>query len=144
MLNSVRARLALLYVLIFGVLLGVFSLSLYALIHKDARDRFDLSLMTTARTVANLFHQEMIENGQQEKVAVAHALREYQQPNLYLAIFRDDQLLAASRKENAESAPADKQPAAAAPLEFLAQAVARRAPLGDTITVDGRDEWRLV
>jgi heavy metal sensor kinase len=130
--------------LIFGVLLGVFSLSLYALIHKDARDRSDLSLMTTARTVANLFHHEMIENGQQEEVAVVHALREYQQPNLYLAIFRDDQLLAASRKEKAESEPADKQPAAAATREFLAQAVASHAPVGDTITINGRDEWRLV
>ena len=30
MLNSVRSRLTLLYVLIFGVLLGAFSLSLYA------------------------------------------------------------------------------------------------------------------
>jgi heavy metal sensor kinase len=144
MLNSVRARLTLLYMLIFGVLLGVFSLSLYALIHKDARDRSDLSLMTTARTVANLFHHEMIENGQQEEVAVVHALREYQQPNLYLAIFRDDQLLAASRKEKAESEPADKQPAAAATREFLAQAVASHAPVGDTITINGRDEWRLV
>ncbi|MBO0723702.1 MAG: hypothetical protein J2P41_22955, partial [Blastocatellia bacterium] len=134
MLNSVRARLTLLYMLIFGVLLGVFSLSLYALILKDARDRFDLSLMTTARTVANLFHQEMIENGQQEKEAVTHALREYQQPNLYLAIFRGDQLLAANRKENAESATADKHPAAAATRDFLGRAVARRAPVSDSIT----------
>src|SRR5215472_12655095 len=136
MLNSVRSRLTLFYVMIFGVLLGAFGLFLYALIRKDAHDRFDLSLTMTARTVANLFHQELIENGQEERVATAHALREYQQPSLFLAIFRDDRLLAANRNQNAESPPAGK--------EFLAQAVARRAPVLTTIAVDGRDEWRLV
>src|SRR5215510_2672487 len=144
MLNSVRSRLTLLYVMIFGVLLGAFGLFLYALISKDAHDRFDLSLTMTARTVANLFHQEMIENGQEERVATAHALREYQQPSLFLAIFRDDRLLAANRNQNAESSPTDKHPAAAAAKEFLAQAVAMRAPVLTTIVINGQDEWRLV
>ncbi|HEY6401100.1 MAG TPA: heavy metal sensor histidine kinase [Blastocatellia bacterium] len=146
MLNSVRARLTLLYVLIFGVLVGVFSLSLYALIYKDAHDRFDDELAKATRTAANLFHHEMIENGQLEDVAVAHALREYQQPNLYLAIFRDDQLVASNRPQNAESAP-DKHPAAAATKNFLARAIARRDPMGATVVTGGPvglDEWRLV
>jgi NhaP-type Na+/H+ or K+/H+ antiporter len=99
MLNSVRARLTLLYVLIFGVLLGAFSFSLYALIRKDARDRFDRSLTKAVRTVANLFHHEMIENGHVEMVAIAHAIREYQQPNLFLAIFRDDRFLDANHTD---------------------------------------------
>src|SRR6266508_250439 len=144
MLNSVRSRLTLLYVTIFGVLLSAFGLSLYALIRKDAHDRFDSSLTMTAQTIANLFHQELIENGQEERVATAHALREYQQPNLFLAIFHDDRLLAANRNQNAESPPADKHPAAAAAKEFLAQAVARRAPVLTTIAINGQDEWRLV
>jgi heavy metal sensor kinase len=144
MLNSVRTRLTLLYVIIFGVLLGVFSLSLYALIYKDARDRFDGSLTKAARTVANLFHHEMIENGQQERVAIAHALREYQQPDLFLAIFRDDRLLAATNIGNVGSTPSDKHPAAAVTKEFLAQAIARRAPARATVGAGGRDEWRLV
>jgi heavy metal sensor kinase len=144
MLNSVRARLTLLYVIIFGALLSVFSLSLYALIYKDARDRFDGELENSARTVANLFHHEMIENGQEEGVAVAHALREYQQPNLFLAFFRDDKLLAANRAQNAESALADKHPAAAAAKDFLSLAIARRDPARATAVNDGRDEWRLV
>jgi heavy metal sensor kinase len=144
MLNSVRARLTLLYVLIFGALLSVFSLSLYALIYKDARDRFDGELEKATRTVANLFHHEMIENGQEESVAIAHALREYQQPDLFLAFFRDDKLLAANRSQSAESAPADKHPAAAAAKDFLSLAIARRDPARVTIVTDGRDEWRLV
>jgi heavy metal sensor kinase len=130
--------------LIFGVLLGAFSLTIYALIRKDAHDRFDSSLAKTARTVANLFHHEMIENGQQERVATAHALREYQQPNLFLAIFRGDQLLAANRNQNAETLPADKHPAATAAKGFLAQAIASRAPALTTAVTDGRDDWRLV
>jgi heavy metal sensor kinase len=144
MLNSVRARLTFLYVLIFGALLSVFSLSLYALIYKDARDRFDGELAKAARTVANLFHHEMIENGQQESIAITHALREYQQPNLFLAIFRDNQLLAANRAQNAESAAAEKHPAAAAAKDFLAQAIALRDPARATVGADGWDEWRLV
>ena len=124
MLNSVRSRLTLLYVLIFGVLLGAFSLSLYALIRKDAHDRFDRSLTKAARTVANLFHHEMIENGYVERVATAHAIREYQQPNLFLAIFRDDRLLDANHNQNEGSPSVDKHPAATAPKDFLSQAIA--------------------
>ena len=118
MLNSVRSRLTLLYVLIFGVLLGVFSLFLYALIHKDAHDRFDRSLTKAARTVANLFHHEMIENGYVETVATAHAIREYQQPNLFLAIFRDERFLDANHSQGGESTSVDKHPAAMAPGIF--------------------------
>ena len=142
--NSVRSRLTLLYVTIFGVLLSAFGVSLYALIREDAHDRFDRSLTMTARTVANLFHQELIENGQEERVATTHALREYQQPSLFLAIFRDDRLLAANRSQNAESPPAERHPAAAAAKEFLAKAVARRVPVLTTIAINGQDEWRLV
>jgi heavy metal sensor kinase len=144
MLNSVRARLTLLYVLIFGVLLGAFSLSLYALIRKDAGDRFDRSLTKAARTVANLFHHEMIENGRVEMVATAHALREYQQPNLFLAIFRDDRLLGSNHGQRAEGSDDARHPAASAPKEFLGQAIARRDSILTTTTDDGQGEWRVV
>ena len=144
MLNSVRARLTLLYVLIFGVLLGAFSFSLYALIRKDASDRFDRSLTKAARTVANLFHHEMIENGRVEMVATAHAIREYQQPNLFLAIFRDDRLLGSNHSQGAEGSYDAKHPAAAAPKEFLGKAIARRDPILTTTTADGQDERRVV
>jgi heavy metal sensor kinase len=140
MLSSVRARLTMLYVLIFGVLLGAFSLFLYALIYKDAHDRFDGSLTKAARTIANLFHHEMIENGYVERVASAHAVLEYQQQNLYLAIFRDDRLLDAN---HAGEPLADKHPAASAPKDLLAQAIARRDPVLST-TAGGDGEWRLV
>lgn len=53
-------------------------------------------------------------------------------------------MLAANRNQNAEAPPADKHPAAAADKEFLAQAVARRAPVLTTIAINGQDEWRLV
>jgi heavy metal sensor kinase len=144
MLNSVRARLTLLYVLIFGVLLGAFSFSLYALIQKDAHDRFDRSLTKAARTIANLFHHEMIENGHVERVATAHAIREYQQPNLFLAIFRDDHLLDANHNQRAERSHDVKHPAATAPREFLARAIAHRDPILTTAPADGQDAWRVV
>jgi heavy metal sensor kinase len=144
MLSSVRARLTLLYVLIFGILLGAFGLSLYALIRKDASDRFDRSLTKAARTVANLFHHEMIENGRVEMVATAHAIREYQQPNLFLAIFRDDRLLGSNHGQRAEGSDDAKHPAASASKEFLGQAIARRDPILTTTTADELGEWRVV
>ena len=144
MLNSVRSRLTLLYVLIFGMLLSAFSLSLYALIRKDAHDRFDRSLTKAARTVANLFHHEMIENGYVERVATAHAIREYQQPNLFLAIFRDDRLLDANHNQNEGSPSVDKHPAATAPKDFLSRVIAGRDPILTTTAADGQDEWRVV
>jgi heavy metal sensor kinase len=144
MLNSVRARLTLLYVLIFGVLLGAFGLSLYALIRKDASDRFDRSMTKAARTVANLFHHEMIENGRVEMVATAHAIREYQQPNLFLAIFRGDRLLDSNHNQGPEGSSGARHPAAAAPKELLAQAIARRDPVLTTTAAEGQDEWRVV
>ncbi|MGH9770036.1 MAG: sensor histidine kinase [Blastocatellia bacterium] len=143
MLNSVRSRLTLLYVLIFGVLLGAFSLSLYALIRKDAHDRFDRSLTKAARTVANLFHHEMLENDNVDMVATAHSIREYQQQNLLLAIFRDDRLLDANRNQRAGEPFGAKHPAAAAPKDILARAIARRDPILTTTVADGQDEWRL-
>lgn len=143
MFNSVRARLTLLYLCIFGVLLGAFSLALYALIRKDAYDRFDGSLATAARTVANLFHHEMIENGHVEKEAAADAIREYQQQNLFLAIFRDDRLLGANHSQN-EGSPIDKHPAALATGAFLAWAVATRDPVLATTVAGEQDEWRMV
>ncbi|MGE0126848.1 MAG: sensor histidine kinase [Blastocatellales bacterium] len=144
MLSSVRARLTMLYVLIFGFLLGAFSLALYVLISKDAHDRFDGSLTKASRTVANLFHHEMIENGQDEMVATAHSIREYQQQNLFLAIFRDDRLLDANRNPRAGEAFAGKHPAASAAKDFLARAIARREPVITTTATNGQDEWRLV
>lgn len=133
-----------LYVLIFGFLLGAFSLALYVLISKDAHDRFDGSLTKASRTVANLFHHEMIENGQDEMVATAHSIREYQQQNLFLAIFRDDRLLDANRNPRAGEAFAGKHPAASAAKDFLARAIARREPVITTTATNGQDEWRLV
>ncbi|HEX5081235.1 MAG TPA: heavy metal sensor histidine kinase, partial [Blastocatellia bacterium] len=46
--------------------------------------------------------------------------------------------------QNAESALANKHPAAAAAKDFLSLAIARRDPARATIVADGRDEWRLV
>ncbi|HKQ90286.1 MAG TPA: heavy metal sensor histidine kinase [Blastocatellia bacterium] len=144
MLNSVRVRLTLLYVLIFGVLLGAFSFSLYILIQKDAHDRFDRSLTKAARTVAILFHHEMIENGHVESVATAHAIREYQQPNLFLAIFRDDRLLDANHNQRSEASNDVNHPAATARGEFLSRAIASRNPVLTTTAADGQGEWRVV
>ena len=86
----------------------------------------------------------MIENGYVERVATAHAIREYQQPNLFLAIFRDDHLLDANHNQNEGSPSVDKHPAATAQRDFLSRAIARRDPILTTTAADGQDEWRVV
>jgi heavy metal sensor kinase len=134
----------LLYVLIFAVLLITFSVSLYMLIRRDARSRFDLALTNTALTFANLFHQELIENEQLDQVATAHALREYQQANFFFAIFNNDRLLAASQNKVGDQPSPQDRPAAAAAKSLLAEAISRREPILATNSKDGREEWRLV
>lgn len=55
MFSSIRVRLTLWYLLVFGVLLLCFSAYLYSFLSSDLRRQFDLSLTRTAETMANYF-----------------------------------------------------------------------------------------
>jgi heavy metal sensor kinase len=93
MFSSVRVRLTLWYVLVFGVVLSAFSLAIYLALSKILYSRLDLSLANAAKTVATSFQ---IETGERDGDAVAGALDTLgtlQLPDVYVAIYQGDRLL---------------------------------------------------
>src|SRR6185295_5200826 len=96
MFSSVRVRLTMWYVLVFGVLLSGFSLAIYLVLSRSLYSRLDLSLANAARTAANSFQVET-EERDGDAVAGAHdTLSTLQLPDVYVAIFQGDRLLASS------------------------------------------------
>jgi heavy metal sensor kinase len=97
MLNSIRVRLALWYLLGFGSLLAGFSAYIYTSLARDLAQEFDTSLLRTAQSVSDYFaefvERKNLAGGARETVL------ELQFERLGTAIFHDGQLLAASNPE---------------------------------------------
>jgi heavy metal sensor kinase len=103
MLNSVRLRLTLWYVLVFGLLLIGFSVYVYVQLSRSLYDRVDQSLSNAAHLTALEFRTEIIElNGDAGSGAV-ETLNELQLPGLYAAIYEDKHLLASNFLEDPQS-----------------------------------------
>jgi heavy metal sensor kinase len=94
MWNSIRVRLTVWYVLIFGVVLTVFGAFIYSEVSVDLRKQFDLSLTRTAQSTSNNF----IELAERRGVAdsAEDTVTEWRLDKVSTAIFRDGLLLAAS------------------------------------------------
>ena len=136
MFNSVRVRLTLWYVLVFGLLLVSFSLFVYALLSKSLYDRLDQSLSNTAAATAADFHNELSENEAEDITGGAvEALNDMRLPDIYIAIWMGDQLLAVNHPP-------------AVPLvlsqEILSSAAEAGRPMFYTIEGDGEQASRLV
>jgi heavy metal sensor kinase len=97
MLNSIRVRLTLWYLLGFGSLLVGFSAYIYTSLARDLTQEFDTSLLRAAQSVSDYFaefvERKNLAGGARETVL------ELQFERLGTAIFRDRQLLAASNSE---------------------------------------------
>jgi heavy metal sensor kinase len=100
MLNSVRVRLTLWYVLVFGLLLVGFSIFIYTLLAKSLYGRVDQSLSNAAQTTAKELNSETGENYGDTAAGAVETLKELQLPGIYIAIFADEQLLVANYPEN--------------------------------------------
>ncbi|HKQ06210.1 MAG TPA: ATP-binding protein [Blastocatellia bacterium] len=94
MFSSVRVRLTLWYVLVFGVLLSGFSLAIYLALSKSLYSRLDLSLASAAKTVVNSFQVETGERGGDAAAGAADTLSTLQLPDVYVAIYEGDHVLA--------------------------------------------------
>ncbi|HUI57034.1 MAG TPA: ATP-binding protein [Bryobacteraceae bacterium] len=94
MLKSIRSRLTLWYVFIFGLLLIIFSAEVQFLLAGDLAQRFDDSLLRSARATANYFSEfaekNRVEAGAQETV------RDLQLGAARPAILQADRILASS------------------------------------------------
>ena len=115
MFSSVRVRLTLWYVLVFGVLLTGFSLSVYFVLSNEMYARLDRSLSKDAVTTATLFQAETEETGGDAVSGAAEALVELRQPDVYVALYDDERLLASGY-------PDGEQPVMSAELLSSAQA----------------------
>ncbi len=95
--SNIRVRLTFWYLFAFGVLLIAFSSYIYSSLSRDLRKQFDSSLLRTAQAVGNYFSEFA-----ERKNAIGGAketVRELKLERLSTAIFRGDELLAASGED---------------------------------------------
>jgi heavy metal sensor kinase len=97
MFSSIRVRLTLWYLLVFGGILIAFSAYIYSSISRDMRKRFDASLLRTAQAMASYFtefaERKNVIRGAEETI------RELKEGREIAAIFREGQLLASNGEE---------------------------------------------
>ncbi|MGI8740973.1 MAG: sensor histidine kinase [Bryobacteraceae bacterium] len=94
MFSSIRVRLTIWYLAIFGSLLIAFSVYVYSLLASDLQKQFDTSLHRTAMATANYF-TEFVER-KNELGGARETVKELQFGELRTAILREGKLLAAS------------------------------------------------
>ena len=99
MLSSVRARLTLWYVFVFGLLLIGFSILIYIMLSKSLYERLDHSLAGAAQATATEFQTEVAEFNGDTVTGASETLRELQLPNAYTVIFDRERLLASNFPE---------------------------------------------
>jgi len=131
MLSSVRSRLTLWYVFVFGLLLISFSIYVYIFLSKNLNDRLDRSLSNNVQAVAAEFNAEIEEQRGDASAGAAETLEEFQLPGSYTAIFEAERLLASNYPEGRH------------PESFLSQVKTSRAIYFQTIDGFGEDGARL-
>ncbi len=97
MFSSIRVRLTLWYLLIFGSLLVVFSIYMYSLVSNDMHKRFDYSLLRTSQSMANYFSEfSDRDNIEEEARETINSLKEGRES---AAIYREGRLLASNNDD---------------------------------------------
>jgi heavy metal sensor kinase len=94
MINSVRVRLTLWYVLVFGLLLAAFSTFVYLVLSQTLYARLDQSLLNAAHAIAGEFRSELAESKEGAGWAANQALTEMRMQGIYLGIFDGEKRLA--------------------------------------------------
>lgn len=134
MLNSVRLRLTLWYVFVFGLLLIGFSVFIYTLLSESLYGQVDQSLSNAAQATATEFVAEIAEYHGDATRGAEETLKELQLPGMYTSIFADNQLLASNYPDN--------QPFIS-PQHFLPATKAHGKPTLHTVTGFGEAGARL-
>src|ERR1700730_14417595 len=134
MFNSVRVRLTLWYVLVFGGLLVGFRIFLYISLANQAYARLDHLLAHAAETAVAAFKTEMDENGGNAPAGAVEALHELRLPDVYVAVFAGNQSLASNLPDGERVALSD---------QLLSQASASDRPAFARIDGFGEEGARL-
>jgi heavy metal sensor kinase len=138
MLNSIRARLTLWYLLASGSLLAGFSAYIYTSLARDLTEEFDISLLRTAQSVSNYF-AEFVER-KNVAAGARETVLELQFERLGTAIFRDGQLLAANKPDTVAAIAATKVLAALGSLpgaSFATDPSGRKRLVGLAASAEG-------
>jgi heavy metal sensor kinase len=97
MFSSIRVRLTLWYLLVFGSLIVIFSGYIYSVVSRDMHNRFDASLLRTSQSMANYFSEfRERETDEDEAKETISQLKEGRES---AAIFREGHLLAANNDD---------------------------------------------
>ncbi len=99
MFNSIRVRLTLWYVLIFGALLVAFSVFIYLVFARNLRDKLDHSLLNASVSLKAAFQNELNEGDGDAKFGASEVLRENVLPDIFAAFYENNTLLATNFPE---------------------------------------------
>ena len=97
--TSVRFRLTVWYLLVFGSLLVLFCSFIHAALARELQARVDRSLSDSITTVASVLAGEVEENHGDIKAGSSEALEEVKFPNTYIAVVLDGKVIAADPPE---------------------------------------------
>jgi heavy metal sensor kinase len=97
MFSSIRVRLTLWYLLVFGSLIIAFSVYIYYSVSKDMHKRFDAALLRTSQSMANYFS----EFGDRDNIEdqAKKTIRQLKEGRESAGIFREGKLLAANNED---------------------------------------------
>ena len=96
MIKSVRVRLTLWYVAVFGLVLAGFSIFVYVVLTKNLYARLDQSLSRAAEVVAGELRSEIAEHNGDASAGAAQTLTELHLPGTFVAMFDGERLLASN------------------------------------------------
>ncbi len=130
MFRSIRVRLTLWYLLVFGILLFAFSAYIYSIVSRQMHKRFDASVLREAQEMANYFGE--FSERKNEQAGAHETVLELREGRESAAIFREGQLLAANDEDVKTAVAATK---------ILDQLAASNAPVYLT---DAKADRRLV
>lgn len=142
MFNSVRVRLTFWYVLIFAVLLMVFSGWLYWLIVREVDTRLDHIITDKVLTAVSGFQGQMLENHGDAKVATAHTLVEFRPHHAYLSVLTEREVLGASYFDQ-QTIPTSEIKLDPPPASLLDAAKLTDKPILQTINTFGPEGGRM-
>lgn len=115
MFSSARVRLSLWYVVVFGVLLSGFSLTIYLTLARSLHARFDLALGNAAEAIARSFQHELEEREGDAAAGALDRLSTLYLPDDYVAIYRGDRLIASNYPDHQPATLPDAALASSSP-----------------------------
>src|SRR5262245_59617503 len=100
MINSVRVRLTLWYVAVFGLVLAGFSVFVYLVLSQSLYERLDQSLSRADEVVAGELRSEIAEHNGDATAGAVQTLTELHLSGTLVAMFDGERLLASNFEDD--------------------------------------------